>query len=57
VVEAVVIPLAGQAPFDAELAERAVRGVLGLPPTTARTDPRNAGGSSAPTTTDMEAGE
>jgi AcrR family transcriptional regulator len=29
--EGVVIFLAGQAPFDAELAERAVRGVLGLP--------------------------
>ncbi|MFE3454069.1 TetR/AcrR family transcriptional regulator [Nonomuraea sp. NPDC059194] len=32
VVEAVAIELAGQAPFDVELAERAVRGVLGLPP-------------------------
>jgi AcrR family transcriptional regulator len=31
-VEAVVIQLAGKAPVDAELAERAVRGVLGLPP-------------------------
>jgi AcrR family transcriptional regulator len=32
VVEAVAISLAGQAPHDTELAERAVRGVLGLPP-------------------------
>lgn len=31
VVEAVGIQLAGQDPFDVELAERAVRGVLGLP--------------------------
>jgi AcrR family transcriptional regulator len=31
-VEGLVINLAGQAPFDAELVERAVRGVLGLPP-------------------------
>jgi AcrR family transcriptional regulator len=31
-VEGLVINLAGQAPFDAVLAERAVRGVLGLPP-------------------------
>lgn len=31
-VEGLVINLAGQAPFDAVLAERAARGVLGLPP-------------------------
>jgi AcrR family transcriptional regulator len=31
-VEGLVISLAGQAPFDAVLAERAARGVLGLPP-------------------------
>ena len=31
-VEGLVINLAGQAPFDAVLAERAVRGLLGLPP-------------------------
>jgi AcrR family transcriptional regulator len=31
VVEAVGIDLAGQTPFDTQLAERAVRGVLGLP--------------------------
>ncbi|WP_346149737.1 TetR/AcrR family transcriptional regulator [Nonomuraea recticatena] len=30
--EGVTIPLAGHAPYDVELAERAVRGVLGLPP-------------------------
>jgi AcrR family transcriptional regulator len=30
--EGVVIQLAGKAPFDVEVAERAVRGVLGLPP-------------------------
>jgi hypothetical protein len=30
--EAVVIELAGQAPYDVELAERAARGLLGLPP-------------------------
>jgi hypothetical protein len=29
---AVVIELAGQAPYDVELAERAARGLLGLPP-------------------------
>jgi AcrR family transcriptional regulator len=43
VVEAVVIPLAGHAPFDVELADRAVRGVLGLPPAPIPTDPRSAG--------------
>jgi hypothetical protein len=32
VVEAVAIALSGHAPYDTELAERAVRGVLGLPP-------------------------
>ncbi|MET9436640.1 TetR/AcrR family transcriptional regulator [Streptomyces sp. NPDC006551] len=32
VVEAVGIELAGQAPYDIQLTERAVRGVLGLPP-------------------------
>jgi AcrR family transcriptional regulator len=32
-IEGLVINLAGQAPFDAVLAERAVLGVLGLPPT------------------------
>lgn len=37
-VESVVIALAGRAPYDAELAERAVRGVLGLPPQEAPTE-------------------
>ncbi|MEV0390418.1 TetR/AcrR family transcriptional regulator [Nonomuraea sp. NPDC050643] len=32
VMEAVAIQFAGQAPYDVELTERAVRGVLGLPP-------------------------
>jgi AcrR family transcriptional regulator len=32
VIEGLVINLAGQAPFDAVLAERAARGLLGLPP-------------------------
>jgi AcrR family transcriptional regulator len=43
-VEGLVINLAGQAPFDAMLAERAVRGVLGLPPTptSASTSPRSS---------------
>jgi hypothetical protein len=31
-VEGLVINLAGRAPHDADLAERAVRGVLALPP-------------------------
>jgi AcrR family transcriptional regulator len=31
-IEGLVINLAGEAPFDADLAERAARGVLGLPP-------------------------
>ena len=31
-IEGLVINLAGQEPFDEELAERAVRGILGLPP-------------------------
>lgn len=39
VVEAVAIPLAGRAPHDTELAERAARGVLGLPPRPYSTDP------------------
>jgi AcrR family transcriptional regulator len=39
VIEAVAISLAGQAPFDVELTERAVRGVLGLPPVPFSSDP------------------
>ncbi|WP_067814232.1 TetR/AcrR family transcriptional regulator [Actinomadura kijaniata] len=38
VVEAVGIELAGQAPYDIELIDRAVRGVLGLPPIPTVTD-------------------
>ena len=38
-IEAVGISLAGQAPFDVELTERAVRGVLGLPPVPFSSDP------------------
>ncbi|MFF4951122.1 TetR family transcriptional regulator [Streptomyces chattanoogensis] len=41
VVEAVGIHVAGQAPYDTELAERAVRGLLGLPP--AHTDGQAGG--------------
>jgi hypothetical protein len=40
VVEAVAISLAGQAHYDTELAERAARGVLGLPPRPFSTDPQ-----------------
>jgi AcrR family transcriptional regulator len=40
VVEAVAISLAGQAHDDTELAERAARGVLGLPPRPFSTDPQ-----------------
>lgn len=43
VVEAVAIPLAGQAPYDTEFAERAVRGVLGLPTSPISTDLRSDG--------------
>ncbi|GAA1566238.1 TetR/AcrR family transcriptional regulator [Actinomadura kijaniata] len=38
IVEAVGIELAGQAPHDIELIDRAVRGVLGLPPVSTVTD-------------------
>ncbi|MBT2367325.1 TetR/AcrR family transcriptional regulator [Streptomyces sp. ISL-10] len=43
IVEAVGIQLAGHAPYDVELADRAVRGVLGLPPVSA--DPPSVGAS------------
>ena len=43
VVEAVGISLAGLVPHDTELAERAVRGVLGLPPIPPSTDDRRDG--------------
>lgn len=52
--EAVVIELAGEAPYDAELAERAVRGVLGLPPTEVPTAQRRADMSTPPTHDGME---
>lgn len=54
VLEAVGIQLAGQAPYDVELAERAVRGVLGLPPTPASTDPRSVAASRPPAHTELE---
>ena len=54
VVEAVGIELAGQAPYDTELAERAVRGVLGLPPTPTSADPRSDGAPLPPARTDEE---
>ena len=54
VLEAVGIELAGQAPYDTQLAERAVRGVLGLPPTPSSTDPPSAGASRPPAHPDME---
>lgn len=40
-IEGLVSLLAGRVPFDVELADRAIRGVLGLPPAPATTDPRN----------------
>lgn len=48
IVEAVGIELAGQAPYDIELIDRAVRGVLGLPPTPIATDPPSVVRSSTP---------
>jgi AcrR family transcriptional regulator len=41
-VEGLVINLAGRPPFDAVLAERAVRGVLGLPPASSSDSARHA---------------
>jgi AcrR family transcriptional regulator len=49
--EAVGIALAGRAPYDVELAERAVRGLLGLQPTT---DPPVASRAEASTTSTGE---
>lgn len=43
VLEAVGSALSGQAPYDVELAERVVRGLLGLPPASEPTDPAGAG--------------
>lgn len=54
VVEAVGITLDGQAPHDTELAERAVQGLLGLPPALISTDPRSRGASTPPAQTEME---
>lgn len=54
VVEAVGVQLAGQAPYDAELAERAVRGVLGLPLTAVSTGPRSIAASRPTAHTETE---
>ncbi|MEV0374368.1 TetR/AcrR family transcriptional regulator [Streptomyces sp. NPDC050636] len=45
IVEAVGIQLAGHAPYDVEIADRAVRGLLGLPPGSTRS--RSVGASTA----------
>jgi AcrR family transcriptional regulator len=50
--EGLVIFLAGRAPFDADLAERAVRGVLGLPPAPVTADAPGAGAPVPPAQTD-----
>ncbi|MEU9111030.1 TetR/AcrR family transcriptional regulator [Streptomyces sp. NPDC048483] len=50
-----VIQLAGHAPFDVELAERAVRGVLGLPPAPRTTDPQSGGAATPLADADTEA--
>ena len=52
-VEAVGIELAGRAPYDVELAERAVRGVLGLPPL-APADSQRGGTPSTDTDSDTD---
>jgi hypothetical protein len=52
--EGLVSLLAGHAPFDVELADRAVRGVLGLPPAPITTNSHSAGASAPPTDTFME---
>lgn len=54
VLEAVGSQLAGQAPYDIELVERAVRGLLGLSPTLTSTDPRSVRAPGPPAHTDME---
>jgi hypothetical protein len=54
VVEAVGVQLAWQAPYDAGLAERAVRGVLGLPLTPVSTGPRSIAASRPPAHTETE---
>lgn len=55
--QGLMISLAGHAPFDVELAERAVRGVLGLPSTPITTDPRSVGDPTPPPHTTMEVHE
>lgn len=57
VVEAVGIELAGCAPYDVELADRAVRGVLGLPPPPASAESRSDGTPSSDTDTDTDSPE
>ncbi len=57
VLEAVGIQLAGHAPYDIELVERAVRGLLGLPPNPISTDPRSVGAATPPANTAMEVHE
>jgi AcrR family transcriptional regulator len=54
VLEAVGSQLAGQAPYDIELVERAVRGLLGLSPTPRSTDPRSVGAPESPAHTETE---
>lgn len=54
VLEAVGSQLAGQAPYDIELVERAVRGLLALPPTPRSTDPRSVGAPESPAHTETE---
>ena len=54
VLEAVGIEFAGQAPYDIELAVRAVRGLLGLTPTPIPPDQRSIGAPTPPAPTDLE---
>jgi len=54
VLEAVGIEFAGRAPYDIELAVRAVRGLLGLTPTPISTDQRSVAASTPPASTDSE---
>lgn len=54
VLEAVGIEFAGRAPYDIELAVRAVRGLLGLTPTPVPPDQRSVGAPTPPARTDSE---
>lgn len=54
VLEAVGIQFAGHAPHDIELADRAIRGLLGLPPVSIATDLRSVGTSTPPVPSEME---